>query len=304
MALSRRDCFKLKSQLVDALTSGKWTTDKINLLFTTFGLRRVDHEFGTTISEIVSDINDDDLLEIYGIVMGLDDDEVLNVVGSATSDVNWRPGQVRIFLSHAGEHKKFVSEVANELAVLGIHGYVAHEDIEISKQWQTELENALRSMQAFVALVHPEFNSSPWCHQEVGWALGRRVPRFAVRMGADPEGFLGREQWPSAEGRTAKEVADIIYQWVAKVPELGQSIIDGLFKALATAGDYISAGAAASRIAALGRLSEEDFQRLDHVWWSNDQAYTGILPTKALRPFYEANGRPWPPPKPSVPPSH
>ena len=86
-------------------------------------------------------------------------------------------------------------------------------------------------------------------------------------MGADPEGFLGREQWPSAEGRTAKEVADIIYQWVAKVPELGQSIIDGLFKALATAGDYISAGAAASRIAALGALRHEPGSAPPDPWW-------------------------------------
>jgi len=45
------------------------------------------------------------------------------------------------------------------------------------KPWQAQIEHALRSMQAFVAIVHPEFNSSAWCNQEVGWALGRRVPR-------------------------------------------------------------------------------------------------------------------------------
>ncbi|MEZ5182200.1 MAG: hypothetical protein R2702_10055 [Acidimicrobiales bacterium] len=60
--------------------------------------------------------------------------------------------------------------------------------MERSKPWQ--LEQALRTMQAFVALVHPEVNQSAWCQQEIGWALGRRVPHV-LRVGVDQRASSG-----------------------------------------------------------------------------------------------------------------
>jgi len=81
------------------------------------------------------------------------------------------------------------------------------------------------------------------------------------------------------------------------MPELGTTVIDGLLNALESAGNYMDAGATAERIAALGTLTDERFERLDRVWWSNGQLYGGLLPTRAMEPFYRMNGRGWPPPK-------
>jgi hypothetical protein len=80
--------------------------------------------------------------------------------------------------------------------------------------------------------------------------------------------------------------------------ELGPSIVDGLIAKLASAGNYMEAGAVAERIARLPGLSEEQFKRIDRAWWGNDQLHGGALPTKAMRPFYVSNGREWPPPRP------
>ena len=156
-------------------------------------------------------------------------------------------------------------------------------------------------MQALVALVHPELEESAWCHQEVGWAMGRRVPYFAVRIGADPVGFLGSDQWPSVADGDAKAVSGHISTWISGLPELGGSVIDGLIRALGEAGNYYSAEAAAERIAALRSLPDGDFDRLNEVWWSNDQLYGGYLPTQVMQRFYASNGRAWPPPKPGSP---
>lgn len=180
---------------------------------------------------------------------------------------------------------------------IGIHGFVAHDTMEYSKPWQAQIEQALRSMQALAALVHPEFNSSAWFQQEVGWALGRRVPRYAVRMDANPTAFVDSDQWPSGVGQTAKQVATVIATWVSALPELRSTVLDGLLNALQSAGNYFDAGATAERIAALGTISDADFERLDGVWWTNDQLYGGVLPTRAMEPFYRQNGLGWPPPK-------
>jgi len=288
----------MKTQLIEALGTSEWSFDQTNLLLGEFGLEPLAGDWnGPSIIDVVSSVSDLTLIELYALVMGIDTEEVEDVVESSGGTSNWKSGYVRVFLSHSARHKEFVGEIANELAVVGIHGFVAHDTMEYSKPWQAQIEQALQSMQAFVALIHPEFNDSAWCHQEVGWARGRRVPHYAVRIGVDPAGFIGRDQWPSAAGHTAKQIAHIVSSWVSTLPELGTTVSEGLFQSLRSSNNFMDAGAAAERIAALGSLTPEQFQQLDEIFWSNDQVYNGGKSARALRPLYQQNGRPWPPEK-------
>jgi hypothetical protein len=299
MAMSHRDRFKLRSQVLAVLESGDWTWQRITLVLSELGLPQPnDDSGGPDLTDIVSGLTEQDLTELYALVFDVSTSEVMEVVETSTGSENWKSGYARVFLSHSAKHKELVGEVSDELAVLGIHGFVAHDTMAYSKPWQDQIEAALKSMQAFVAIVHPEFNDSAFCHQEVGWALGRRVPHYVVRMGIDPKGLLGRDQWPSGAGRSARDIAHLIYQWAANLPDMGNSITDGLFSALSDAGNYYDAEAAAKRIVALGDLAAADWARLNEAYWSNNQVYGGVLPTKQLRPFYEQNGQAWPPPKP------
>ncbi len=301
MEMSRRDRIRLKTQIVQELEyQPEWNISRVNLVLDEFDLGRLRDSFeGPSVSDLIGNVSDELLKELYSVVMDVDVGEVEDVVESASSNGNWKPGYARLFLSHSAMHKEFVGKVANQLAVVGIHGFVAHDTMEVSQPWQTQIETFLRTMQAFVALVHPEFNGSAWCNQEVGWALGRRVPRYVIRLGVDPAGFIGRDQWPSLRDDSASRVADEIRSWVVSLPELGSSIADNLISALEAAGNYVSAGATAERLASLESLTAEQFSRLDAVWWSNDQLCGGNLPTQALRPFYRKNKRPWPPERPS-----
>ena len=90
-------------------------------------------------------------------------------------------------------------------------------------------------------------------------------------------------------------VAAEIRSWLVNLPEFGTSIVYGLISALKEAGNYLTAGAIAEQIAALDYLTSEQFDRLDLAWWSNDQLYGGLLPTRALQPFYQKNESTWPP---------
>ena len=159
---------------------------------------------------------------MYSIVTGIEQSEVRDVVEAADAD-NWKPGYVELFISHSAAHKEFVGNVADELAVVGIHGFVAHDTMQFSSPWQDQIEQALRSMDAFVAIVHPGFDKSGWCHQEVGSALGRRVPRYVIHMGDDRAGFISREQWPSEAWTDAHGVASVISTWIASEMRLGET---------------------------------------------------------------------------------
>lgn len=299
MSLTRAERFRLKLAMLEVMDSegGGWDFSRKNMLLAEFGLATLATGWdGPAFESLLADVPDVDLLEMFSVVTGLAIEEARFAAG-AGGPGNWKQGYIKLFISHSAAHRAFVGEVANELAVVGIHGFVAHDTMEFSKPWQEQIELALRSMDALVAIVHPEFPSSSWCQQEVGWALGRNVPRYVIRAGADPVGFIGREQWPSVDGAQAKHVAGEISKWIAAEPGLGDAMVDGLLSALEQAKNYMDAGAAGERLAALGRLTPDQWVRLDAAYLANDQLYGGVLPTRALEPLYRSNERTFPPPR-------
>lgn len=103
-------------------------------------------------------------------------------------------GYFKLFLSHLTNYKVFARDLKISLYNYGISAFVAHEDIEPTREWQDTIESALHSADAFVALLHPDFYKSKWCDQEIGIAIGKEMPLVSVRIGADPHGFIGKYQ--------------------------------------------------------------------------------------------------------------
>ncbi len=126
----------------------------------------------------------------------------------------WPVGQVRVFISHLSEYKAFAGDVAQELATFSIHGFVAHDAIDIDAEWELAITEALRTAHVLVGLFHPGFAASFWAQQEVGWALGRGIPVLMIRLGEDPTGFKARSQ--AASARDAAEAAQRIVMWHGK----------------------------------------------------------------------------------------
>lgn len=198
----------------------------------------------------------------------------------------WPDDLVRVFLSHSAVHKQFAGEVAQHLREVGVYGFVAHDTMTVSLPWQDQIEDALRTAEVLVALIHPEFNDSAWCQQEIGWALGRGIPVFCIRIGRDPQGFAGRTQWPSAYDQKPDEVARTINGWLNSQPSLSDRITGGLIKALAQAGSYFEGEAAAKGLDAVGTLTSDQWEAVDSIVRTNDQVGGSILARRALSPLY------------------
>lgn len=87
------------------------------------------------------------------------------------------------------------ASLKDSLALYGISCFVAHEDIHPTKEWMDEIESALFSMDALIALMTDDFHDSDWTDQEVGVAMGRCVPVISLKLGKlNPYGFIGRFQ--------------------------------------------------------------------------------------------------------------
>ena len=97
-----------------------------------------------------------------------------------------------VFISHLAAYKKEAQCLKWELGYFGVSSFVAHEDIEPTKEWQEEIESALRNTKCLVALLKPGFQESKWCAQEVGFAYARGMKIIPVIQGVDPYGFIGK----------------------------------------------------------------------------------------------------------------
>ncbi|MEZ5694054.1 MAG: toll/interleukin-1 receptor domain-containing protein [Altererythrobacter sp.] len=113
----------------------------------------------------------------------------------------------RVFISHISKDKDKAHRLREALSAHNVSGFVAHDDIEPTLEWQVQIERALHSMDAFVSIHTEGYSKSFWCQQETGFAFGKRTKVIALRMGEDPTGFASKHQAISRGAKTAEDVA-------------------------------------------------------------------------------------------------
>ncbi len=115
----------------------------------------------------------------------------------------------KAFISHLAIRKIGAINLSGALQEYNIQGFVAHEDIEPSKQWQDEIEKALNKMDFFISLHTKGFSQSVWCQQEVGFAVAKGVEIISIKFDEDPTGFIGKYQALTATNNIVKDITNI-----------------------------------------------------------------------------------------------
>ncbi len=201
-------------------------------------------------------------------------------------------GEPLVFISHTSKHKSVASEISTEFAEMGIKGFVAHEDIEPTKDWATEIERNLYSCSALLALLTDDFRSSAFCDQEVGYALGRsRVVVAVMQDGSPPHGLASKYQavggssgW-NAGRQIAHHVLDVL---------LGQSTTRPLMTKAAVllyarSKSFDAARGNLSQLRSLGadEWTEEMMDIAERGGLENDQLSQGLSHLAGNRPIPE-----------------
>ncbi len=196
-------------------------------------------------------------------------------LGVAASDDQlgrlWRPGYLRLFLSHKAHHKEEVSKFKIAAEAYGLTCFVAHEDIEPTKEWQSEIETALFSMDALVAFLTADFHDSSWTDQEIGVAIGLRVSIIPIRLGTDPYGFIGKYQAVQGTKRTAKMLVEEIYDLLWAKPNLEHSLSNGLVTAFENSANFGSANTTVEYLKLISQATPALIERLERAQCENPQ---------------------------------
>ncbi len=201
----------------------------------------------------------------------------------------WGPQPGRIFLSHVAAHKIAVAGLKRSLGTFGLSAFVAHEDIEPTMDWRAEIDLALRSMHAMVALLTPDFHQSNWTDQEVGAAFARGLPVVPVRLGFDPYGFLGKYQALPGDLGKPDELATSIVGILEKKPIVGDLVREAIVQALESANSFANAKLVTSRIERSGGFSEEQLARMEATITTNDQVLSATGVPGRLKRYVEAH---------------
>ncbi|MFJ5433738.1 toll/interleukin-1 receptor domain-containing protein [Pectobacterium sp. CHL-2024] len=184
--------------------------------------------------DMLAKVDEEVLFRIAGELELIDATNNLNVVREVEVGF-WKPGHFRLFLSHLASFKVQTAHLQTALRKFAISSFVAHEDIEPTKEWQNEIESGLKTMDALAAILMPGFQESKWCDQEVGVAVGRDILIIPIRKGIDPYGFIGKYQGIQAHGKTIGEVAEAIFDTLVRSPKTKNKILIALSGAVSNA---------------------------------------------------------------------
>ncbi len=162
--------------------------------------------------DVLNQVSDITLIEI-GKELSIDHQFQVDDISYSDKELKfWKPGHFRLFISHISAFKVTVAHLRDNLGIYGISSFVAHEDIEPTQEWMIEIEKALSSMDAMVAILMPGFHDSNWTDQEIGIAIGKHKLVIPIIKEIDPYGFLGKYQGFKANGKLVHEVAAAIFQ--------------------------------------------------------------------------------------------
>jgi hypothetical protein len=101
--------------------------------------------------------------------------------------------KVEVFLSYAHENRVLAGKIASFLKNKDIDVFLAHEDIEVSKEWRREILKHLKMDRILIALLTPEYEKSVWTNQEAGYVLGKEgknIPLIVGNVDIKRFGFL------------------------------------------------------------------------------------------------------------------
>jgi len=145
---------------------GKESYSLIDITLQQFGVRTIDEWGGTAegyVLRLISDANDQVLVDLgQHVGYRFEQPETPRI-----EPAFWRNNMLRLFLSHLAVNKKFAGELRDALLPYGISAFVAHTDIEPTLEWQVQIETALSTCEALVALLHDKFHASNWTDQEI-----------------------------------------------------------------------------------------------------------------------------------------
>lgn len=202
----------------------------------------------------------------------------------------WKSGHIRLFISHRDRCKAEANQLASELEDFGISSFVAHDTIEATVEWRSEIMRGLETMEVMLVFLTDDFDESVWSNQEVGFALGKGVPIISLKLEKkDPPGFISNAQALRGSLKTPIESAfklqKLIYRQLGKSDRLNE----GLISSFISSPSFHDTKVRFNRMSeAVDKLTQSNVDFIVSGFYKNDQLHNCVYITnQRLKRFLE-----------------
>src|SRR5690606_34715610 len=115
-----------------------------------------------------------------------------------------------------------------------------------------------------------EFRKSEWTDQEVGAAIGRRIPIIPVNMGINPYGFMKEIQALHIKDGINKEDAVRIFELMMLNGAIQQSLRHKLLEGFASAESFDQANLVVKSVVKLDYLNSDELATIEAAYNTNE----------------------------------
>ena len=194
----------------------------------------------------------------------------------ATNVLDQQLPVVTAFVSYSHLDREFGGQAKAVLDEVGIDAFLAHEDLEVSEEWQRRILSELRRCDLFVPLLSKNFLESKWAPQEAGFIASR--PEVVVAPlsidGTMPFGFMSHVQ--SSRIRGEGITRELLVEPLAK--RFPRKILPGLIRIAGKAGSFRHAEMTMRPLVPVfSLLTAEEAQALAEASVRNGQIWSASL---------------------------
>ena len=194
------------------------------------------------------------------------------------------------FVSYQTSDKRIAGRIKNILSYCEIPSFLAHEDIEVSREWRDKILEEIGRATLFICLLSKNYKASAWCMQESGIAAFRKdltIIPFSID-GSIPEGFIRRFQATQISESSLSE-KDLLPGLIRHNKKKG---IDIIISILGRSGTYRSAESNFKMLLPyLDDLTKEQLEvLLDHILMNKQIHHASLCAKDFIPPILEKHG--------------
>ena len=205
---------------------------------------------------------------------------------------------MRTFISYVTKYSKVSGRIKRYLDEYSFNCFLAHEDIPPQTHWPQELVKNLVECDLFLALLTPEYKTSFYCQQEVGYVCCRRIEILPILISADPPmGLIGDIQGIKFNKDDFDSSCWKIVKHVAKIDSISRPVIKKLIDEFGSASSYDGAGRKAKRILNQFAFTHSQAKRAMRYIDTNEQIYESKTARPHILEFIESYGEHFDPQK-------
>ena len=196
---------------------------------------------------------------------------------------------VRVFISYSHLDRKLAGGIKSTLDEYGMAVFLAHEDIEPTRQWQDVILGKLKRCDVFLPLLTKQFSDSSWVDQESGIAVAMDKFIIPVKLDVDPYGFIEKYQALKFDRRMYRESCKQIVKIIANRAEFSEAVKDGVIQSFLRSDSYEQANRRSLIVEGLAPYTTEQLNEIIRGGARNGQIYQGFTAIRIMDRLIDIN---------------